>query len=83
LGDAFREMNQLQDALSAYKAAADAAANVADYKQKALLAAGEVSDMLSRREEAMLDYRAVIAMDGSSEEAGTARKLLDKPYRGH
>ena len=83
LGDAFREMNQLQDALAAYKAAADAAANVADYKQKALLAAGEVSDMLSRREEAMLDYRAVIAMDGSSEEAGTARKLLDKPYRGH
>lgn len=82
LGDAQRELNQLQEALAAYKAAADAAAGVPDYKQKALLAAGEVSDMLSRREEAMLDYRAVIAMDGSSEEAGTARKHLDKPYRG-
>ena len=51
--------------------------------QRALLSAGEVSDLMNHREEALKQYRAAIALDSSSNEADTARKRLNKPYQGH
>jgi hypothetical protein len=51
--------------------------------QRALLAAGEVSDLLSKRDDALAEYRAAISLDSSTEEAETARKHLNRPYRGH
>jgi tetratricopeptide (TPR) repeat protein len=82
LGEALRGEGQLQEALQAYDSSANAANNTPDYRQRALLAAGEVSDMLAKRPEALLQYRAAIALDGSSEEAQTARKYLEHPYSG-
>jgi tetratricopeptide (TPR) repeat protein len=82
LGEALRGEGQIQEALQAYESSANAANNTADYRQRALLEAGEVSDMLAKRQEALLQYRAAIALDGSSEEAQTARKYLDRPYSG-
>jgi tetratricopeptide (TPR) repeat protein len=81
LGDSLRAEGKLQEAYQAYTAAS-APASIADIRQRALLSAGEVSDLLARREEALLQYRAAIALDGSSEDADTARKYLDKPYKG-
>jgi tetratricopeptide (TPR) repeat protein len=81
LGDSLRAEGKLQEAYQAYTAAS-APSSIADIRQRALLSAGEVSDLLARREEALLQYRAAIALDGSSEDADTARKYLDKPYKG-
>jgi len=46
-----------------------------------LLAAGELSDLLSQREAALQQYRAVVALDGSTKEAETAKKYMGKAYR--
>jgi tetratricopeptide (TPR) repeat protein len=83
LGEALRAQGRLQEALLAYDAAAKASSNTPDYGQRALLAGGEVSDILAKRQEALAQYRAAIALDGSSEEAETARKYLEKPYKGN
>ncbi|HSM84536.1 MAG TPA: hypothetical protein VLT16_00235 [Candidatus Limnocylindrales bacterium] len=82
LGEALRGQGQLQGALQAYDEAAKTNSVTQDYHQRALLAAGEVSDMLAHRQEALLQYRAAIALNDSSEEADTARKYLNKPYKG-
>lgn len=81
LGDALRAQGQLQGAFQAYQAAGSPA-SIADIRQRALLDAGEVSDLLAKRQEALLQYRAAIDLNGSSEDADTARKYLNKPYTG-
>ena len=83
LGEVLRAEGQLQQALLAYGASASSSSNTPDYRQRALLAGGEVSDILSKRQDALAQYRAAIALDGSSEEAEVARKYLDKPYKGN
>lgn len=82
LGDALRARGQLQDAFQQYQQAGGATSNP-ETRQRALLESGEISDLLSKRDEAVKEYQAAIALDGSSEQADTARKHLDKPYRGH
>jgi tetratricopeptide (TPR) repeat protein len=81
--DALRGQNQLPEALQAYEAAGNGNSKNKELRQRALLAAGEVSDTLNRREEALNNYRATIALDSSSNEGGAARKYLNKPYQGH
>lgn len=83
LAEALRGQNQLQDALQAYRAAAGTSDYDPDLHQRALLGAAEVSDLLAHREEALAQYRAAIALDSSTEEAETARRYLEHPYRGH
>ena len=83
LGEALRSQGKHQEAFQAYQVAGNPNGNDAELRQRALLAAGEVSDILSKRDEALTQYRAAIAVNASTEEAGTARKHLDKPYRGH
>ena len=83
LGEALRGQVRLPEALEAYRAAIRTSDYDADLHQRALLAAGEVSDLLARREDALTEYRAAIALDSSTEEAEIARRHLDRPYRGH
>jgi len=83
LGEALRGQNQHAQALEAYQAAISTSSYDPDLHQRALLAAGEVSDLLSQRVDALKQYRAAIALDSSTEEAEVARKHLDRPYQGH
>ncbi len=83
LGEALRGQARLAEALTAYQAAVTTSAYDPDLHQRALLATGEVSDLLAKRDDALTEYRAAIALDSSTEEAQTARKHLDHPYRGH
>jgi tetratricopeptide (TPR) repeat protein len=83
LGEALRGQNELPEALAAYQSAAKTSNYDSDLHQRALLGAAEVSDLLAQREQALTQYRAAIALDSSSEEADTARRYLDRPYRGH
>jgi tetratricopeptide (TPR) repeat protein len=83
LGEALRGQKQPAQALEAYQAAISTSSYDPDLNQRALLAAGEVSDLLSQRGDALKQYRAAIALDSSTEEAEVARKYLDRPYQGH
>ena len=83
LGEALRGQVRLPEALEAYRAAISTSDYDPDLHQRALLAAGEVSDLLARREDALSEYRAAIALDSSTEEAEVARRHLYRPYRGH
>ena len=83
LGEARRAQGKLQEALQAYDSAASTSSNTPDYRQRALLAKGEVSDLLAKRQEALSQYQAAIALDSSSEAAATARKYLIRLTAGN
>jgi tetratricopeptide (TPR) repeat protein len=83
LGEALRADGKLDQALQSFESAADSSTSPPDDRQRALLEAGEVSDLLAKRQQAMVQYRAAIALNEASEEAQTARKYLDKPYTGN
>jgi tetratricopeptide (TPR) repeat protein len=83
LGEALRGQGQLPEALEAYKAALAASDYDIDLHQRSLLAVGEVYDLMAKRQDALTQYRAAIALDSSTEEADTARKYLEKPYKAH
>jgi tetratricopeptide (TPR) repeat protein len=83
MGESQRGQGKMPEALQYFeKAAAATDSNSLDYRQRALLAAGQISDLLSKREDAVSQYRAAIALDGSTEEASSARKYLSHPYSG-
>lgn len=82
LGEALRGQNQYREAIESYEAAGGASSVNHDLRQRALVGAGEVSDLLTQRQEAVKNYRTAIALDSSSNEAEIARRYLDKPYTG-
>ncbi len=49
--------------------------------QKANLGAGEMYDLLQKRDLAMAKYQAVVAKDGGSASADIARKRMKEAYR--
>jgi tetratricopeptide (TPR) repeat protein len=81
LGEALRGQNQLSEALEAYRSAIGTSGYDPDLHQRALLAAGEVLDLMTKRQDALIEYHAAIAVDSATEEADTARKHLEKPYK--
>ncbi|HET9183014.1 MAG TPA: hypothetical protein VFP59_12830 [Candidatus Angelobacter sp.] len=83
LGQTLRAEGKLNGALAAFQSAASSKTSPPDDRQRALLAEGEISDLLANRQEALLEYRAAIALNSTSDEAQTARKYLDKPYKGN
>jgi len=83
MGESQRGQGKLPEALLYFqKSAAATTSSTLDYRQRALLAAGQISDLLSRREDAVGQYRAAIAIDANTEEAASARKYLFHPYTG-
>jgi tetratricopeptide (TPR) repeat protein len=83
LGQALRAEGKLADALAVFESAADSHTSPPDDRQRALLAAGEVADLMTKRQDALVEYRAAIALNSSTEEAQLARKYLDQPYKGN
>jgi tetratricopeptide (TPR) repeat protein len=81
LGESLRGQSQLAEALEALNAALGASDYDIDLHQRSLLAVGEVYDLMAKRQDALTQYRAAIALDSSTEEADTARKYLEKPYK--
>jgi tetratricopeptide (TPR) repeat protein len=82
MGESQRGQGKLPEALQYFlKAAAATSSNTLDYRQRAMLAAGQISDLLLKREDAVIHYRETIALGGATEEAASARKYLARPYR--
>ena len=80
LGEALRGQRQYQEAAEAYELAANNG-NDPEFRQKATLAAGEMYDVLQKRETAMAKYRAVVAENSASGSADLARRYMKEAYK--
>lgn len=81
LAESLRGQRDYEGALKQYDFAANVPNGQLSLKQRAELAAGEMYDVLSKRDQAVHEYQTVIAQDNSSTQAEIARKLLREPYR--
>ena len=81
LGEALRGQRQYQDAAEAYELAASSSGNDPELRQKATLAAGEMYDVLQKRETALEKYRAVVAENSTSGSAELARRYMKQAYK--
>ena len=80
LGEALRGQRQYQEAAEAYDLASSHG-NDPELRQRAALAAGEVYDVLQKRDAALEKYRTVIAEDSSSGAADLARRYMKQAYK--
>ncbi len=80
LGEALRGQREYQAALEAYELAANSTSDP-DLKQRAMLGAGQMYDVLQKRNEALEKYRAVIAANSTSGPADLARHYMKEAYK--
>ncbi len=79
LGEALRGQRDYAGAAEAYELAASNG-NDAELKQRATLAAGEMYDVMKKRDTAMEKYKAVIAENSTSNSADLARHYIKQAY---
>jgi tetratricopeptide (TPR) repeat protein len=80
LGQALRGQRQYQEAAEAYDLSASRG-NDPELRQKATLAAGQMYDLLQKRDAALDKYRTVIAQDSTSGTADSARHYVKQAYK--
>jgi tetratricopeptide (TPR) repeat protein len=81
LGDLLRSQKDYKGAVAAYEQVGQVAQPDPDALQRANLGAGEMYDLLQKRDLALTKYQAVVANGGSTPPAETARKRLKEAYR--
>jgi tetratricopeptide (TPR) repeat protein len=81
LGELLRSQKNLQAAASAYELVNDAPNPDPDILQKANLAAGEMYDLLQKRDLAMKRYETVLAGNANTGPADQARRYIREAYR--
>ncbi len=80
LGESARGQRDYAVAAEAFDLAASNGQD-AEQRQRATLAAGEMYDMLQKRDVAMQKYKAVIAENASSDSADLARRYMKQAYK--
>jgi tetratricopeptide (TPR) repeat protein len=81
LGDLLRAQKDYSGAAAAYEQMGQVSQPEEDALQKANLGAGEMYDLLQKRDLALAKYQAVVAKDASTAPAETARKRMKEAYR--
>jgi tetratricopeptide (TPR) repeat protein len=81
LGDLLRGQKDYAGAVAAYEQVTEAPHPDPEILQKANLAAGEVYDLLGKRDLAVKKYQAVISTDAGTALAESANEYLKEPYR--
>jgi tetratricopeptide (TPR) repeat protein len=81
LGDLLRSEKKYQAAATAYEWVSEATGADPELLQKANLGAGEMYDLLQKRELAVKKYEAVVAVNSGNAEADKARKRIKDAYR--
>lgn len=81
LGELLRSKKDLAGAAAAYELVNQAPNPDPDIRQKANLAAGQMYDLLQKRDQAMKSYEAVLAGRADSGQADLARRYLKEAYR--
>jgi len=82
LGESARGQHQFDLALSGYNMVSTFKNVDPELLQRANLGAGEMLDLLNRRDEAVQRYRALVASDAPSNLSDVAKRNIKTPYRG-
>ncbi|MGH9503851.1 MAG: tetratricopeptide repeat protein [Terriglobales bacterium] len=83
LGDLLRSEKDYSGAAAAYDQVGEAPQVDVEELQKANLGAGEMYDLLQKRDLALAKYQAVVARDGNTPPADIARKRMKEAYRAN
>jgi len=81
LGDLLRSQKDYQGAATAYELVSTVPQPDPEMKQKASLAAGEMYDLLKKREVAVKKYQEVLVVNSGNAPADAARKFMKEAYR--
>jgi tetratricopeptide (TPR) repeat protein len=81
LGELLRNQKDYAGAAAAYELVSEASDPDPETLQKANLAAGEMYDLLQKRDLAMKKYQTVVAENGSTPHAEKAREYIREAYR--
>jgi hypothetical protein len=81
LGDLLRSQKDYQGAAAAYELVSTVPQPDPEMKQRASLAAGEMYDLLKKREVAVRKYQEVLAVNSGNAPADAARKFMKEAYR--
>jgi tetratricopeptide (TPR) repeat protein len=81
LGDLLRSQKDYNGAAAAYEQVGQAPQPDSEASQKANLGAGEMYDLLQKRDLALAKYQAVLASDARTAPADAARKRMKEAYR--
>jgi tetratricopeptide (TPR) repeat protein len=81
LGELLRSQKEYADAAAAFEMVGEVSDPDPEFLQKANLAAGEMYDLLQKRDLAMRKYQTVLAENGSTPLAEQARKHIKEAYR--
>ncbi len=82
LAELLRAGKDYSGASSAYDQVSEAPSPDPEILQKANLGAGEMYDVLKRRDLALKRYQSVVSTDANTNWADTARKYMKEPYPG-
>ena len=82
LGDLLRSQKNYSAAAAAYEQVGDIQKPDPAIQQKAALSAGEMYDLLQKRDLALKKYAAVVEVNAHSPQADVARKRIKEPYKG-
>jgi tetratricopeptide (TPR) repeat protein len=82
LGDLLRSQKDYASAVAAYEQVNEAPQPDPEIVQKADLAAGQMYDVLGKRDLAIKKYRAVVTTDAGTPLADSANGYMKEPYRG-
>jgi len=80
LGDLLRNQKDYAGAVAAYEQVSQAPQPDTETLQKANLGAGEMYDLLRKRDLAIKKYQAVVAAGSSTDLADTANRRIKEPY---
>ncbi len=81
LGDVLRSDKEYQGAAAAYELVSEVQQPDREYLQKANLSAGEMYDLLKKRDLAVRKYQAVLATNAETPPAQIARKHMKEAYQ--
>lgn len=82
LGDLLRSEKNYEGAADAYEEVSEISKPDPEIAQKAALGAGEMYDLLHKRDLALKKYETVVALNAHSTQADIARKRIKDPYKG-
>jgi tetratricopeptide (TPR) repeat protein len=82
LGDLLRSQKNYPAAAAAYEQVGEVQKPDPAIAQRAALGAGEMYDLLQKRDLALKEYEAVVEVNAHSPEADIARKRIKEPYKG-
>jgi tetratricopeptide (TPR) repeat protein len=82
LADVLRSQKNYSGAAAAYEQISEIQKPDPEAAQRAAVGAGEMYDLLQKRDLALRKYQAAILLDASTREAETARRRIKEPYKG-